>query len=326
TPTAGMLNPYTYATGDPINHTDPTGQSPANAGEWIKETILDWEGLPYLDIGLALGGVLTAATGGFGAPLYLAMAGAALTLPAAADQIKVNTTGEGFMNEDTRTAFTILSTAGAALDIGVTALKGITKAKQIYSSSKGAAAGVATPPTGAAAAGQVRASAPAGLKGTDIENLFNQLNEAKLMDPAAAAQADLPAFKRAYGNGELGEMGQNAHAQYKAEMLNGQKPLSTNLAEPKIVPYNSAAHADILRVETTKAYLGARINEVSMAENVEELLPALNAVQTAIGSALPRQYVKAGITDWTRLVNAGGESVLDNGGAVRGIRGILGAN
>ncbi|MFF6984680.1 hypothetical protein ACFZAV_45255, partial [Streptomyces sp. NPDC008343] len=32
-------------------------------------------------------------------------------------------------------AFTILSTAGAALDIGVTALKGITKAKQIYSSS-----------------------------------------------------------------------------------------------------------------------------------------------------------------------------------------------
>ncbi|MFJ8763014.1 hypothetical protein, partial [Streptomyces cyaneofuscatus] len=101
-------------------HTDPTGQSPEDAWNWFNNNILSWEGLPYLDIALAAGGVAaTVFTGGTGLPVYIAMVGAISTIPLAADQMVANTTGEGFMNDSTRTAFSVISLAGAGVDTAI---------------------------------------------------------------------------------------------------------------------------------------------------------------------------------------------------------------
>ncbi|MFJ4963786.1 RHS repeat domain-containing protein [Streptomyces sp. NPDC088729] len=127
-PVAGMLNPYTYATGDPVNYTDPTGQSPEQSGNWFTDSwfnkeVLGWEGMPYLDIALAAAGIaLTAVSGGAAAPAATLFAGRAIkaaltigtlaTIPAAADQIAINTTGQGFMPENVRTGFDVAALAG----------------------------------------------------------------------------------------------------------------------------------------------------------------------------------------------------------------------
>ncbi|RPK65101.1 hypothetical protein EES43_08435 [Streptomyces sp. ADI96-02] len=139
-----MLNPYTYATGDPVNHTDPTGQRPVEAWKWFDETVLSWEGMPYLDIALAVGGIaLTAWSGGTAAPLGIALAkraiatrialtvGTLATLPSAADQIAMNASsdGKGFMNSTTRTAFDVAGLVGGITDVGI----GIAyKARQLH--------------------------------------------------------------------------------------------------------------------------------------------------------------------------------------------------
>ena len=131
TPAAGMLNPYTYTTGDPVNQVDPTGTSPM--GDWLSKA-LEWEGLPYLDLALAAAAVgITLYTGGAGAPFALAMLGMMATLPAAADQIAIDSTGAGFLPGDVRTAFTIASIAGAGADIAIGAT---TAAHKVFKSYK----------------------------------------------------------------------------------------------------------------------------------------------------------------------------------------------
>ncbi|MFD7860317.1 RHS repeat-associated core domain-containing protein [Streptomyces microflavus] len=138
TPTAGMLNPYTYATGDPVNHTDPTGQSPEDAWNWFQNSwfnreILSWEGMPYVDMGLAVAGTAAAAftffTGGAGAPLAFALIGLAATVPSAADQIArhSNPEREGFLSDSQRTGLGVLALAGG-LTGGVAGASGRIKA------------------------------------------------------------------------------------------------------------------------------------------------------------------------------------------------------
>ncbi|MFJ4963483.1 RHS repeat domain-containing protein [Streptomyces sp. NPDC088729] len=134
THTAGMFNPYTYATGDPVNYTDPTGQSPEGSGNWFTDNVLGWKGLPYLDAGIATAALIgaiafTAGTGGAGLiPLGLAALGFVATIPSAADEIHQQfNDGEGFMSDEQRFGFNIAGIVGAGLDVGVgayTAYKG----------------------------------------------------------------------------------------------------------------------------------------------------------------------------------------------------------
>ncbi|MFD7860312.1 RHS repeat domain-containing protein [Streptomyces microflavus] len=122
TPTAGMLNPYTYATGDPVNHTDPTGQSPEDAWNWFNDNILSWEGMPYLDValaGLGIAAATIASAGTMTAPLAIALAAGIATTTAATDQIWTNTTGEGFLPDDVRTGFDVAALAGGITGAGV---------------------------------------------------------------------------------------------------------------------------------------------------------------------------------------------------------------
>ncbi|RPK59280.1 hypothetical protein EES43_18820 [Streptomyces sp. ADI96-02] len=122
-----MINPYTYATGDPVNHTDPTGQSPEESDNWFTKNILNWKGMPYLDAGIAtavlIGAIaFTISTAGTGSliPLGLAALGFVSTIPSAADEIHQQfNDGESFMSEEQRFGFMVASVAGAALDLGV---------------------------------------------------------------------------------------------------------------------------------------------------------------------------------------------------------------
>ncbi|MFJ8763213.1 hypothetical protein, partial [Streptomyces cyaneofuscatus] len=121
----------------PINHTDPTGQSPEDAWNWFNNNILSWEGLPYIDIGIAgLGVVATAASGGAAAPLAIALIGLAATVPAAADQIAINTTGKGFMPDTVRTAFDVAAFAGDSVSGFTGVLLGVENFKNAVRAGK----------------------------------------------------------------------------------------------------------------------------------------------------------------------------------------------
>ncbi|MFD7860643.1 hypothetical protein ACFV6B_41185, partial [Streptomyces microflavus] len=110
----------TYATGDPVNHTDPTGQSPEDAWNWFQNSwfnkeVLGWEGMPYLDIALAGAGLAAAtiASGGtLTIPVAIAAGATLATTAAAADQIAINTTGAGLVSDSVRTALDITALAG----------------------------------------------------------------------------------------------------------------------------------------------------------------------------------------------------------------------
>ncbi|MFD5989473.1 hypothetical protein, partial [Streptomyces cyaneofuscatus] len=312
----GMLNPYTYATGDPVNHTDPTGQSPEDAWNWFNDNILSWEGAPYIEVGLAVAGVVAAATGGVGIPLALAVVGAAATLPAAADQIMIHSTGKGYMSEDVRLAANVVGIVSGGAEGGYAAIKGINKIRSVVKGASHAA------PAGPAAVTPL-ALPPPTFNGDDIVKTFTDANEAGLINPQLARAVNVPDFRQAYGDGRLDEFGGQAHATFKAELTGAEKPISTQLLEPMVVPYEAGRHSTIKIVEETRAYLGARIAGEGAGAGDEFVLGSLTPMQNALGDAVSRLYVNAGVTDWTRFVSESGEVVLDNGGAVRGIKGIL---
>ncbi|MFJ8762051.1 RHS repeat-associated core domain-containing protein [Streptomyces cyaneofuscatus] len=137
TPTAGMLNAYTYATGDPVNYTDPTGQSPEDAWNWFNDNVLSWEGMPYLDMGLAGFGLAAAtiASGGtLTIPIVIALGAFAATAGSAADQITLNATGKGFMPDNVRTGFDIAAFAGGITGAAVGIKKAPEAARKIGAS------------------------------------------------------------------------------------------------------------------------------------------------------------------------------------------------
>ncbi|MFJ4961538.1 RHS repeat domain-containing protein [Streptomyces sp. NPDC088729] len=120
TPTAAMFNPYTYATGDPVNKFDPTGESWEDVWGWFTDEFPGWEGMPYLELGLAVGGVaITVFSGGSGIAIGVAVIAGALTLPSAADQISINAGHGAFLPQDVRTAFDIAGMVGSVADAGI---------------------------------------------------------------------------------------------------------------------------------------------------------------------------------------------------------------
>jgi hypothetical protein len=99
-----MLNPYTYVTADPINHTDPTGKSPWRTGFQIG----------FMAAGLA-GLALSAATIPVGGPLmvgaYIDILISAVDIITSgtllADAVTSQQRGHGFLSRDARTALTV---------------------------------------------------------------------------------------------------------------------------------------------------------------------------------------------------------------------------
>ncbi|MFD5989715.1 hypothetical protein, partial [Streptomyces cyaneofuscatus] len=135
------------------NHTDPTGQSPEDAWNWFNDNILSWEGMPYLDLALAIGGVaLTIGTGGLAAPVAaattaaraaiyatrtataLAAAGGVAAGVAATDQIWAQNTGKAFLSDNVRTAFDVAAFVGGVSGAASGAASGGRKAIQKFNS------------------------------------------------------------------------------------------------------------------------------------------------------------------------------------------------
>ncbi|MFJ8763027.1 enterotoxin A family protein, partial [Streptomyces cyaneofuscatus] len=113
---------------------DPTGQSPEDAWNWFNNNILSWEGLPYLDIGIAGLGVAaaTVASGGtMTVPVAVALFGLAATVPSAADQVVAHSTGEGFMDPTLRTVANVASMVGSGVDAGIGIVQGYKHVKRI---------------------------------------------------------------------------------------------------------------------------------------------------------------------------------------------------
>ncbi|MFD5989815.1 RHS repeat-associated core domain-containing protein, partial [Streptomyces cyaneofuscatus] len=166
TPAAGMLNPYVYATGDPVNLTDPTGQSPGDAWNWFDDNVLSWDGMPYVDVALAALGVAAAtiASGGtLTIPVALALTSAVATVGVAAEQIASDITGESFMSDGVRTAVDVTALVAGVGGGVVAGLKGPKAVKTITDAVRGTAR------AGAVGASQ---AAPGGSKGGLVNRLL----------------------------------------------------------------------------------------------------------------------------------------------------------
>ena len=336
-PTAGMLNPYTYATGDPVNYSDPTGRSPV--GDWLEKA-LTWEGLPYLDIAIAFAAVgLTLYTGGAGAPLALAMIGAAATLPSAADQIARDTTGDGFLSGNWRLGLAGASVVGAGADIVIGGASTY-KAVKAYNAEKAATRAAAAAPAGAHAA-TAAAVAPAAAVLDDTpsaDSLVDLYQRVKHHVPPKLQNAvDEAAFRQAYGNGELSELGQNTWPVIKAEYANPQAPKAADggaLGEAVTIPFDAERHGDLVATDNAFQYLGVKKQDMAGTQNiagnqrdvlmgvVDDVDPTvpLRDMYNAFGAAVPGLMKNAGIstTEWVKVLDPNGVTVFHNGTVLRG--------
>ncbi|RPK63966.1 hypothetical protein EES43_10975 [Streptomyces sp. ADI96-02] len=185
-----MINPYTYATGDPVNYTDPTGQSSEGSWDWLTEDILGWKYLPAVEVGIAAAGLalaLATFTGGSGIPLAIAGIGFLTTLPSAADQITANTsaTGEGFMPKEARMTLDVIGLVGAGVDAAIGIGYAAHKGYKTYQAAKAAnalpieSAAPARVAAGSSAAGKKAKSAFVSPSWEDLKkDAFDKINNA----------------------------------------------------------------------------------------------------------------------------------------------------
>ena len=316
---ARMYNPYTYATGDPVNYTDPTGRSPI--GDWLSKAI-NWQGLPYLDIGIAFAAVgITLYTGGAGAPLALALIGAAATLPSAADQIARDTTGNGFLNDEQRLGFAIAGVTGAGADI---VIGGASTYKAVKAANGGGSARAVRAAAPVAAASSVPADAPTA---GQVTGLWNRVKGN--VPQEVRNSVDEAAFVTAYGDGSLSEDGHTVWGMAKAEARDTQNPPG-GFAEAEVLRLSSVAgtpdaqrYADLIEAQHVYDYLGTKQMDMTVhlvGAAGESGILAVGAMQIGIGKAsvaIARQMDT--MHTWLKVVDHQGVVVLDNGGLLRAI-------
>ncbi|MFJ4964710.1 tRNA nuclease WapA precursor [Streptomyces sp. ADI96-02] len=108
TPAAGMLNAYAYATGDPVNFTDPTGRSPKDAWDWSQV------GIDFLFLGL---NVAALALGPTPYGLVLKAGAVAGGLALGLDTLTILNKYFGFLPEEARKPFEYAGYALTAVDV-----------------------------------------------------------------------------------------------------------------------------------------------------------------------------------------------------------------